>query len=416
MGTEDIMPEQIGIWRFVEDMTRKVFERYGYSEIRTPVMESYSLFNRAVGDASDIIEKEMYLLRTKDGVDDKDVLALRPELTAPVVRAYLEHSLDKIKKFQKLYYIGSLFRHERPQKGRQRQFHQIGVEALGSDDYLLDVEIIDLGMIFLESVGIKDAQLHLNTMGCPECRKAYSQALKEELGKSVSDLCDNCQRRFQKNILRILDCKNKKCYQVCTQIDPLEKYLCQGCKEHFDKVKTGLSENGIAYHLNKHLVRGFDYYTRTVFEITHSALGAQDAICGGGRYNDLVAQFQGPDIGAVGFAMGMERIIDILQNQCQLNFPASGPAVYVAVADESLKAQAFKIVKQLRASLIPADMDFEAKSLKAQFRNANRLKAKFVAVVGQDELAKQIIKLKEMVTGVENELKLENLIKFITNK
>lgn len=413
LGTEDILPEQIPTWRFVEDATHRVFECYGYSEIRTPVMEFYSLFNRSVGEATDIIEKEMYLLRSKDETDDKDILALRPELTAPVVRAYLEHNMDKTKRFQKLYYIGPLFRHERPQKGRQRQFHQIGVEAIGSDDYLMDVEVIDLAMSYLHSLGIMDCQLNLNSMGCPECRKAYSEALKRQLEPHLNNLCENCQRRFHKNILRILDCKNRKCYEIYSKLESLDNYLCQSCKEHFGKVKNGLDDNGIIYRLNKQLVRGFDYYTQTVFEITDSSLGAQDAICGGGRYNNLVGQFGGPDTPAVGFAMGMERIVWILQNAIKKEIQPHRPIVYIIVTDEQLRPQAFKIMRDLRQHSITADMDYEGKSVKAQFRNADRLKARFVAVVGPEELARESLKLKEMATGTEREIKLTSFIETI---
>lgn len=409
-GTEDILPEQIPIWRYVEDTVHSVFERYGYSEIRTPVMEFYSVFNRSVGEATDIVEKEMYLIRSKgESNDDKDLIALRPELTAPIVRAYLENNFDKNKIFQKLYYFGPLFRHDRPQKGRLRQFHQIGVEALGSYDALLDVEVMDMAMSFLESLGINDSQLNINSMGCPECRKAYGEAIRKQLSKSLNELCENCQRRFDKNIFRILDCKDKKCYEVTSYLEPLDKYLCQSCKEHFEKVQKGLNDNKIVYRLDKHLVRGFDYYTKTVFEITHSSLGAQNALGGGGRYDNLIEQFDGPATGAVGFAMGVERIIEVIKKE----IPRTGPTVYVVVTDESLKPEVFKVVRDLRRHSISADMDYEAKSLKAQFRNADRLKAKFVAIIGQDELAKESIKLKEMKSGVEQTIKLTSLIESI---
>ncbi|MDI6787354.1 MAG: histidine--tRNA ligase, partial [Planctomycetota bacterium] len=350
-GTEDILPEQIPLWRYLEDTVRNTFERYNYSEIRTPIMEFYSLFNRSIGETTDIIEKEMYFLRTREHEEGtKDLLTLRPELTAPIVRAYLEHNFDKTRSFQKWYYYGPLFRHERPQKGRLRQFHQIGVEVLGSYDAFSDVEVIDLAMTLLRLLGINDCQLDLNSMGCPDCRKTYSKALREALEGSVSKLCENCQQRFNKNILRILDCKDKRCYEISFNIASLDRYLCQRCNEHFRKVKKGLEDNRIAYRLNNRLVRGFDYYTKTVFEITHSGLGAQNALCGGGRYDGLIAQFGGPPTGAVGFAMGVERIIEVLAAKKRIE--PRGPSVYLAVTDESLKSECYKLLRELRENLV----------------------------------------------------------------
>jgi histidyl-tRNA synthetase len=407
-GTEDVLPGQIPIWRYIEDAVRDVFSRYGYSEIRTPIMEFHSLFNRSAGETSDVAEKQMYLLKSRDE-DESDGLALRPELTASVVRAYLEHSLDKTRAFQKLYYFGPFFRHERPQKGRLRQFHQIGVEALGSYEPLLDVEAIDLATTFFRSIGLKDCQLHLNSMGCPDCRRTYAQALQKQLEPDTAKLCENCRRRFSKNILRILDCKEQKCYGITSRIAPMEGYLCPSCRTHFELVKQGLDDNRIVYTLNSHLVRGFDYYTRTVFEITYPGLGAQNTLCGGGRYDNLVEQFGGPKTGAVGFAMGVERIIGALGSDLQ----PSGPGVYLVFTGDELKKEAFKIIRDLRRNSVSADMDYEGKSLKAQFRNADRLKAKFVAVIGPDEIAKGAAKIKEMATGAEKEIKLNAFVEEI---
>ncbi|MEW6026188.1 MAG: histidine--tRNA ligase [Planctomycetota bacterium] len=403
-GTEDILPEQIGLWHFIEDTVHNLFPRYGYSEIRTPVMELGSLFNRAAGETSDVVEKQMYFIRAKED-DEKEPLALRPEMTASVVRAYLEHSLDKTQAFRKLYYLGPVFRHERPQKGRLRQHCHLGIEALGSYEPLLDVEVIDLALVFLKAAGIKDCTLNLNSIGCPDCRKAYIEALRSHLAKDASRLCGNCQRRFGKNILRILDCKEQKCYEITSRIDPMENFLCQECRAHFEQVKNGLADNGIPYVLNKHLVRGLDYYTRTVFEITSSGLGAQNTLCGGGRYDNMVEQFGGPKTGAAGFGMGIERVIAVLDKQIK---PA-GPDVYVVITDGGLRKEAFRIIRNLRHHSISADMDYESRSLKAQFRNADRLKARFVAVLGPDELARESVKLKEMATGAEREIKLTSL-------
>jgi histidyl-tRNA synthetase len=421
-GTEDILPEEIGLWRYVEETVRNLFERYGYSEIRTPIMEFYSLFNRTIGEDTDIVQKEMYILHTKAEKDEDDLLVLRPELTAPVVRAYLEHNLDKTRKFQKLYYIGPLFRYERPQKGRFRQFHQVGVEAIGSDDYLLDVEVIDLAMTFLKEMGISNTRLNINCMGCRECRKTYSQILKRELSKTIHTLCENCQTRFQKNILRILDCKNEKCYKICSSIiGSLENTVCENCQEHFNNVKNALDNNRIVYQIDSHLVRGFDYYTRTVFEITHAELGAQNALCGGGRYDDLVNQIGGAPTGAVGFAIGLERIISVLKTTLKKNIEPAEPLVYVAVADplrshwasDNLRKEVFRITRNLRHNSVSAEQDYENKSLKAQFRTADKLHAKFVAIIGADEFSKGLIKLKKMATGEEKIIEINSLVETV---
>ncbi|MFA5794588.1 MAG: histidine--tRNA ligase [Candidatus Brocadiia bacterium] len=414
LGTEDILPDKIGLWRFVEDTARTILGRYGYSEIRTPIFEYTSLFNRSIGEVTDIVEKEMYTFqRNSDDKDDKDSITLRPELTAPVVRAYLEHNLDKIKRFQKLYYIGPLFRHERPQKGRKRQFHQMGVEALGSTDYLLDVEVIDLAMSYFEALGIKDCQLKINSIGCPACRDVYREVLKKSLDKHKPSLCASCQERYQRNIFRILDCKKPDCRKAAGTVETFEKYLCPDCRQHFDGVKAGLDAVGVKYQVSAQLVRGFDYYTRTIFEITHGSLGAQDALCGGGRYDNLVQELGGEPTGAVGFALGLERTILALE-ALQVSVPANPtPGVYIITTGQAHRAVAFKLLKELRKRGVSADMDFEIKSVKAQFRSADKSGARFVATIGDDEARNNTVKLKDMARSEEKEI---NIQEFLTDK
>lgn len=414
LGTDDILPDKIPLWRFVEDTARSILARYGFSEIRTPIFEYTSLFNRSIGEVTDIVEKEMYTFQKGSAdKDDKDSITLRPELTASVVRAYLEHNLDKIKRFQKLYYIGPLFRHERPQKGRKRQFHQMGVEALGATDYLLDVEVIDLAMFYFKALGIKDCQLKTNSIGCPACRTAYREVLKQSLDKSRADLCDTCQERYQRNIFRILDCKKPECRKVVTGVEPFEKYLCADCRNHFEGVKSGLDAGGIKYEISAQLVRGFDYYTRTIFEITHGSLGSQDALCGGGRYDNLISELGGETTGAVGFAIGLERTVMALESAKVAIPEGPAPKVYIVTAGQAHRPTAFKLLKELRKRGVSADMDYELKSIKAQFRSADKLKARFVATIGDEEARNNTVKLKDMAKGEEREI---NIHEFLTDK
>ncbi|MFC1524767.1 histidine--tRNA ligase [Planctomycetota bacterium] len=413
VGTQDILPDDVRIWRYVEDTARRVFQDYAYREIRTPIFEEEGLFNRSIGETTDIVEKEMYGLTTKSGPTS---FVLRPELTASVVRAYLEHNLHKDKKFQKLYYLGPLFRHERPQKGRSRQFHQIGVEALGSYDPLVDVEIMHLALAFFDELGIENATLKVNSIGCLKCRDAYRTVLKEKLGKVKSDLCDKCRGRFDRNVFRILDCKNNKCCTTIKCLPPIQSYLCADCKNHFETVETALRHNGINYKLDHHLVRGFDYYTKTVFEITHDSLGSQNALCGGGRYDNLVAELGGPAMGATGFAIGTERTVMALSSGRADEQSCALVNTFVVAVDDTVRSECFKLVRELRQQNISADMDYEGKSLKAQMRLADRLKAKYVVVLGPQEIKQGIVRIKDMADGQEKELKRLEVIKYFKSK
>lgn len=417
-GTMDILPDQIPLWRFVEETARSVFERYGYREIRTPLFEETKLFNRSIGDSTDIVSKEMYQV-CATGSEEKESLSLRPEFTASIVRAYLENNLPKIQAFQKLYSIGAAFRHERPQKGRYRQFHQLNVEVLGSSDPLVDTEIIQLSAKLLEELGLKEYKIKLNSLGCPKCRENYRSVLQQHLSSAQPDLCADCQKRFTKNIFRVFDCKNEKCRAIVAKV-PLVNYLCNECQQHFDKVKTSLTVLGVNYQITPTLVRGLDYYTRTVFEIIYSALGAQDAIGGGGRYDNLIESLGGPKLGAIGFAMGIERLIIALQAIPEDLRPASCVlpplTAFIVTMDAPSRQKGFELLSTLRQAKISADMDYEGKSIKAQMRQASRINAKFVIIIGPDELAIGSVKIKNMQSGHEELAKLEGLSQYFHSK
>ena len=398
LGTEDILPEQAAVWQRVEGTARAVFARYGYGEIRTPIFESTRLFVRSIGETTDIVEKEMYTLGEGD-----ESLTLRPEATAPVVRAYLQHNLHKQRAFQKLYYIGPMFRHERPQAGRKRQFHQIGVEAIGATSPLLDAEVVALACHFFDELGLSGHRVRLNAIGTPESRSGYRDLIRGELSKQLKALCPDCQRRIERNVFRVLDCKREQCRAVTRQLPRILDHLPEDERQHFAAVAEALGSAGVAFEEDAYLVRGFDYYTGTVFEITHGALGAQDALCGGGRYDNLIADLGGPSLGAVGWAMGVERILMTLKAGEEAVEPVPLD-LYIVTMGDAARAAAFGHLNALRRAGLAADTDYEGRGLKAQMRSANKLGARFVTVIGDDELASGALKLKEMASGEETPL------------
>ncbi|HNW39444.1 MAG TPA: histidine--tRNA ligase [Candidatus Omnitrophota bacterium] len=400
-GTKDILPNESSSWQTLEATARRIFCLYNYQEIRTPVIEEASLFNRTLGAATEIVQKQMFLIHNQE-----DTYALRPEGTASIVRSYLENNLDKTCGFSKLYYIGPMFRLERPQKGRLRQFHHIGAEALGSPAASLDIEVISLVEQLLKSFGISGYKIKLNSLGCPKDKQVLSAALKENLREKLPHLCADCQQRAKHNVLRILDCKNEDCKKIVKALDLKTAHLCPECGEHFEEVKTGLNNLGIPFQIDPHLVRGLDYYTRTVFEITHSDLGSQDAIGAGGRYNNLVSELGGPDLGAIGFAFGVERLL-LVPNTLDQNPPKK--LVYLITLGDTAKSAGLKILNQLRNAQIPADMDYLNKSLKAAMRAANDAGATSVLILGDDELKKNTISVKDMADSTQREVSLENL-------
>jgi len=410
-GTKDILPSDIPSWNSIEEEARRLFQIYGYNEIRTPIFEQKDLFSRSLGEASDIVQKQLLTLST----EKTKVLSLRPEATASIVRAYLEHSLHKKTKFAKLCYIGPMFRGERPQKGRLRQFHHIGAEAIGLSSPYLDVEIISLANNLLANLGIRDYKLKINNLGCFKDRKKLAGILRKILKSKVPELCENCQDRFDRNVLRIFDCKNDKCKRVVQGLKlNSNEYLCQECQVYFNEVLEGLDTLNISYEVSCYLVRGLDYYTRTVFEIIHPDLGSQDAIGAGGRYDSLVKDLGGPELGAVGFAFGLERMLLVMPKKETHSIGSLD--TYVVTIGQKAQKKVIKIVHSLRQAGISCDTDYEQISLKSQMRSADKLKAKFVILLGEDEIKKKIVALKDMSSGTQEEIRQDNLVETIKDK
>jgi histidyl-tRNA synthetase len=402
-GTKDILPEEILLWQEIEKISRNIFSLYNYREIRPPLLEEACLFNRSLGESAEIVQKQMFLVKNKE-----DLYALRPEGTAPIVRAYIENSLDKTTGFIKLYYIGPMFRLERPQKGRLRQFHHIGVEAIGSLDPCLDAEVIALADTLLTAYGINGYKIRINTLGCSTDKQVFSQNLRKQLTVSLEKLCEDCRVRLDNNPLRILDCKNETCKEIVRGIEIKDGHICPECREYFQKVREGLDKLKINYTLDPLLVRGLDYYTGTVFEISHENLGAQDAIGAGGRYNNLVEQLGGPKLGAIGFAFGVERLLLAAGTpECR---NAKDDLVYLITLGDKAKLEGAKILHELRKNGIKSDADYEGKSLKGAMRSANDLGARRVLIIGEDELKDNAVTLKEMSSGVQKQLKISDLI------
>jgi histidyl-tRNA synthetase len=398
LGTEDILPGQAALWQRMEATARSLFARYGYGEIRTPAFESTRLFVRSIGETTDIVEKEMYSFG-----EGEESFTLRPEATAPVVRAYLEHSLHRARAFQKLYYIGPMFRHERPQAGRKRQFHQIGVEAIGATDPLLDAEVIALACHLFDELGIGGYRVRLNAIGTPASRGGYRDLIKAALAAQAEKLCPDCRRRLDRNVFRVLDCKNEGCVAITRTLPRILDHLPEPERVHFARVAKALRSAHVPFEEDPYLVRGFDYYTGAVFEITHGALGAQDALCGGGRYDNLIADLGGPALGAIGWAMGVERLLMAIQ--ATQGAPLPPPLdLYIVTMGERARVAAFEYLGKLRHGGLAADTDYERRSLKAQMRSADKLRARFVTVLGDNELASGTLKLKHMATGAETEV------------
>jgi histidyl-tRNA synthetase len=402
-GTKDILPEETSQWQEIENTARGIFSLYNYSEIRPPLIEEAALFNRSLGESTEIVQKQMFLIKK-----ERDTYALRPEGTASIARAYIENNLDKIKGFLKLYYIGPMFRMERPQKGRLRQFHHLGVEVIGSHDPCADAEVISLADRLLESFSIADYKIKINSLGCLKDKAKLVDSLHKSLKSKADKLCPDCRRRLKGNILRILDCKNEACIAIIKNLSLRNEHLCNECSEHFNSVKKALDNLGINYALDPCLVRGLDYYTGTVFEIIHNSLGAQDALGAGGRYDNLVKELGGPDSGAIGFALGIERLL--LVSSPKLKAPES-KLTYLIFLGEAAKSKGLKLLDALRKSGIPADTDYAGKSLKGSMRKASDLGAKYVLILGEDELKKDVVTLKNMTSGEQKEVKTEDLIK-----
>jgi histidyl-tRNA synthetase len=410
-GIQDIYPPDIFIWHIIEAVSREIFKNYGYHEIRLPIIESTDIFTRSIGETTDIVEKEMYTFTDKGGRS----VTMRPEGTAPFIRAYVEHNLHSEPAPQKYYYMGPMFRYERPQAGRQRQFYQIGVEALGVEDPKVDAEVISMLSLILKGIGLTHLNCEVTSIGCPTCRPDYKSALKEHLRNKLDKFCNDCKRRFEINPLRILDCKVPSCIKERKGSPSVQDSLCKGCSDHFENVQHYLNRLDIPHTINPNLVRGLDYYTKTSFEVTSESLGSQNAVAAGGRYDNLVKDFGGPSTPGIGFAIGMERIIPLVKDSMG---EFEGPDIFFCALGKKEAETALVLADKLRSEGLWTEFNYEEASLRSQMRKADRLKAKSVIVIGEDELKKGTITLKDMRNKETTSLPLiaDKLISILKSK
>ena len=411
-GTKDVLPSESYKWQFVESVAREVAASFQVKEIRTPTFEHTELFQRGVGNTTDIVTKEMYTFLDKGNRS----ITLKPEGTAGTVRSFIENGLFSGVLPLKMYYITPAFRYERPQAGRLREFHQFGVEIFGAKGAETDAEAIMIANTLLQKLGVS-VKLKLNSIGCPTCRKRYNEALKAFFEPHLETLCYDCKTRFEKNPLRLLDCKEEGCKAVNAAAPSILDYLCEECAEHFDLVKEYLSIAGVEYEIDERIVRGLDYYTRTVFEFVASGIGAQGTVCAGGRYDGLIEELGGKSAPAVGFAAGIERLL-IVMEQSGVEIPApNAPTVYLAGMDKESRKQCFKLCTALRGAGVSAEIDQMDRSIKAQFKYADKLGVKYVAVIGESELAEGAMNVKNMATGDSEKVSFENAVAyFLQNK
>lgn len=399
-GVQDIFPPEIYIWQKIEQVSREVFKKYGYQEIRLPIIEFTEIFTRSIGETTDIVEKEMYTFLDKANRS----ITLRPEGTAPFVRAFVEHHLYNEPPPQKFYYIGPMFRYERPQAFRYRQFHQIGVEALGTESPKLDAEVISMLTTILDRAGLKGLNTELTSIGCDRCRPDYKTALKKYLKGKLNLFCEDCQRRYEFNPLRILDCKVPSCIDTRKGTPAVTDFLCTECKKHLDELKHNLGLLNVPYIINPGLVRGLDYYTRTAFEVTSESLGSQNAVAAGGRYDKLVDEFGGPPTPGIGFAIGIERITPLIKESLILD---ESPDLFICNLGDRASEKGFVLTKQLRDKGVWVETNYDESSLRSQMRKADRIKARNVVVIGEEELKKGKVVIKDMRKKTETEVALE---------
>ncbi len=408
-GTKDVLPNQSCKWQFIEKSARETAEIFNIKEVRTPVFEHTELFLRGVGETTDVVNKEMYTFEDKGGRS----ITLKPEGTAGAVRLFIENGLASTPMPLKTYYITPCFRYERPQAGRLREFHQFGVEVFGAKFAETDAEVIFAASTFLNKLGIKKTELQINSIGCRICRAEYNKALKEYFRPHLAEMCETCRSRFDKNPLRMLDCKEEKCKKITADAPKILDFLCEDCNTHFEKVKSLLSANNVPYVVNSGIVRGLDYYTKTVFEFVSTDIGAQGAVCAGGRYDNLVEELGGPSLPAIGFAAGIERLMLLMENT-GVSFPdGQKPLIYVAGMDDATRAKAFEIVARLRANGVNAEADLMERSVKAQFKYADKLGAQYVAVIGGNELISGEANIKNMTEGTQTAVKFDEIYSYL---
>lgn len=405
-GTKDMLPSEAYKWNYIADKLRKISEEYGIREIRTPMFEATELFERGVGETTDVVQKEMYTFEDKGGRS----ITLKPEGTAPAVRAFIEHSLYADAQPTKMFYFTDCFRYEKMQKGRLRQFHQYGIEVFGSQEASIDAEIISLVMRSLDEFEIKGISLNINSLGCPSCRAKYNEALKEYLKSNYDDLCETCKTRFEKNPMRIIDCKEKKCKEIVKNAPIILDFICDECKEHFEKLKNYLTAMGIEYNVDPQIVRGLDYYSKTVFEVIKDGL----TICGGGRYDYLVEEIGGPKTPAMGFGLGLERLLLTLEEEGIKIEEPNRCDLFIGSMGDNAKLKAMKLAFDLRKEGLKVDIDHLGKSVKAQMKYANKIGARFTFVIGDSEIQENMVNVKRMSDGEKFEVALDN-IKNIVN-
>lgn len=407
-GTKDVLPEDSYKWQYIENAARNTAELFNAKEIRTPVFEHTEVFLRGVGETTDVVNKEMYTFNDKGGRS----VTLKPEGTAGIARAFIENGLFSKTLPMKAFYLTPCFRYERPQAGRLREFHQFGVEIIGSKEPTVDAEAILLAKKFLSAVGVHNVTLYLNSIGCKTCRKEYEKALKKYFEERIDSLCGLCRERLYKNPMRLLDCKNDECKKIAAGAPSILDYVCDDCRAHFEKVKELISASGVEFEIDPGIVRGLDYYTKTVFEFVSDALGAKSTVCGGGRYDGLISELGGNDAPGVGFAVGIERLLLLMENSGVKIPEPPKPKVYFAPMGEEGEKIAFGLTFELREKGVIAETDLMKRSVKANFKYADKIGAEFVGVIGDNEIEKNVVKLKNMRSGEETEVGLKNVCEF----
>ena len=401
-GMNDILPGDVETWQHLEEQARNVFGAFGYREVRVPVVEKTDLFCRSIGETTDIVEKEMSPLTDKGGTS----MTLRPEGTAPVMRSFIQHKMYALDPVSKLYYIGPMFRHERPQKGRYRQFHQIGAEVIGVDDPKIDAQVLAMLSHYFQTTKIPDVVLQINSLGCPECRPSYRETLISFLEQHIESLCADCQRRYTTNPLRVLDCKVPGCKEATVDAPAMLNNLCIGCETHFGQVKEHLDALSVSYTVNPRMVRGLDYYTKTTFEMVTGSLGSQNAVAAGGRDNGLIKDLAGPDLPGIGFAIGLERLALMLGEQ---SIEPTRPQLFPPPPGETATKAGFAMLTRLQREGVLVEMEYTGKSLKAQLRRADKMKTRRVLILGEDELERGVAQLRNMDESSQEEVDLDGL-------